>query len=70
MITGAKMSFPHEEQEFDFSYVFEYSQGVQDVPERGGYSRAVEGVFSLLYVLYVAECEGTPVFWDQKDFRS
>ncbi|XP_049903647.1 nuclear factor of activated T-cells, cytoplasmic 1-like isoform X2 [Epinephelus moara] len=38
MITWAEMSFPHEEQEFDFSYVFEYSQGVQDVPERDAYS--------------------------------
>lgn len=32
------MSFQHEEQEFDFSYVFEYSQDVQKEPETGGYS--------------------------------
>lgn len=31
------MSFQHDEQEFDFSYVFEYGQGVQKEPERGGY---------------------------------
>lgn len=35
-ITAPEMSFPHEEQEFDFSYVFEYGQGVQLQPEPGG----------------------------------
>lgn len=53
------MSFQHEEQEFDFSYVFEYNQGVQSEPETGGYSRAMTGFFSLLYVLYIAQCGGT-----------
>lgn len=40
------MSFQHEEQEFDFSYVFEYSQDVQKEPETGEYSRVMEGFFS------------------------
>ncbi|KAK5617999.1 hypothetical protein CRENBAI_023632 [Crenichthys baileyi] len=32
------MSFQHEEQEFDFSYVFEDSQGAQNEPDRDAYS--------------------------------
>lgn len=52
MITGAEMSFPHEEQEFDFSYVFEYSQGVQGEPETGGYLKVMEG-FSFFIVCCV-----------------
>ena len=31
-----EMSSQHEEQEFDFSYMFEYSQDVQKEPETGG----------------------------------
>lgn len=31
------MSFQHDEQEFDFSYMFEYNQDVQSEPETGGY---------------------------------
>lgn len=37
------MSFQDEKQEFDFSDMFEYSQGVQNEPEKGGYSKAMEG---------------------------
>ena len=36
-MTGAEMSFQHEEQEFDFSYLFEDSECDQSEPERGGY---------------------------------
>ncbi len=57
------MSFQHEEQEFDFSYVFEYNQDVQNEPEKGGYSWAMEGFFSLLCV--IMQGEGTAVHWDQ-----
>ncbi len=63
------MSFQHEEQEFDFNYVFEYNQDVQNEPETGGYSRAMEGFFYLLYVLYIAECGGTAVYWAQQEKR-
>lgn len=51
------MSFQHDEQEFDFSYMFEYNQDVQSEPETGGYSTAKEGFFPVLYVLFTAQCE-------------
>ncbi|KAI9520893.1 hypothetical protein NQZ68_013299 [Dissostichus eleginoides] len=38
IITGVEMSFQHEEQEFDFRSVFEYSLDVQNEPERDAYS--------------------------------
>lgn len=69
MNVEAEMSFQHEEPEFDFSYVFEYSQEGQNEPETGGCSRAMEGFFfvSLLYVLYVAQCEGTGLYCETSE---
>ncbi|XP_072250880.1 nuclear factor of activated T-cells, cytoplasmic 1-like isoform X2 [Leuresthes tenuis] len=37
-MTGAEMSFQHEEQEFDFSYLFEDSECDQSEPERDAYN--------------------------------
>lgn len=34
------MSFQHDEQEFDFSYMFEYNQGVRDEPKVGEFPPA------------------------------
>lgn len=34
------MSFQHDEQEFDFSYMFEYNQDVQDEPKVGEFPSA------------------------------
>lgn len=51
MNVEAEMSFQHEEPEFDFSYVFEYSQEGQNEPETGGCSRAMEGFFLSLYCM-------------------
>lgn len=40
-MSGAEMSFQHEEQEFDFNYIFEYSQSVQKEGEKGAYWSAI-----------------------------
>lgn len=40
-ITAASMSFQHDEQEFDFSYMFEYNQDVKDEAKVGEFPSAV-----------------------------
>lgn len=50
------MSSQHDEQEFDFSYMFEYNQDVQDEPKVGEFPSA-KGLSSLLYTRYDAVLE-------------
>lgn len=50
------MSFQDDEQEFDFSYMFEYSQDAKSDQVTGGYSTAKEAIILVLYVLYTAKC--------------
>lgn len=51
-ITGAKMNFQQEEQEFDFSYLFEDGQSVKDEAERGEHWRQIVRIlFSITKIL-------------------
>lgn len=58
------MSFQDDEQEFDFNYIFEYSQDAKSEPVTGGYSTAKEVIFLVLYDLFTAKCKHTVVYWD------
>lgn len=55
LITGTVMSFQKEDQEFDFSYMFEYSQ---NEPVRGGLS-SLSLVVSKVYIVMALPMLGT-----------
>lgn len=53
VFTEAKMSFQHDEQEFDFSYMFEYNRDVQDEPKVGEFPSAK--AYPLYYILCIMQ---------------
>lgn len=63
-ISQAEMSFQHEEQDLDFSYMFEYNQDVPNESEPGGYVQQFWTLYFLYCISCLLQCQSAAVQWD------